>query len=194
MTPGGATGGGSIDPRRERISNRPWSVTMALGPEEEGCLRVTLVTYPVPLRMHTPFCFFLENVIRLSLTSHPELISMACALSVFGLSLVMIIGGLGLFLDPAGLPRGLRIGSTSAGGPVRGTAVGIFEGMSSPLESIPGFWWLWSLMPFDSTEWIVMSMLPAMQMILYCYRVLQRKKLVIWRSLMLGGLSTEIMG
>lgn len=59
------------------------------------------------------------------------------------------------------------MGSPSAEAAVRGITFGTLEEMRSPLESIPGFWWVWSLMPFDSTECtVVMSMLPAMQLIM----------------------------
>ncbi|PON69459.1 hypothetical protein PanWU01x14_089000, partial [Parasponia andersonii] len=111
VIPGGA-GGGKIEPSSERISNRPWRVTIA--PDEAGCRRVTLVTHPLPLSMQMPRCFLLAKLAKLSLTSQPELTSMACARSAFALSRVMMMGGLGLFLEPAGLPRGRLMASLSA--------------------------------------------------------------------------------
>lgn len=43
---------------------------------------------------------------RLSATLQPEVISNAWALRALALSRVMMIGGFGLFFEPAGLPRG----------------------------------------------------------------------------------------
>ncbi|KAF5822545.1 hypothetical protein HanXRQr2_Chr01g0027851 [Helianthus annuus] len=51
VAPGGA-GGGKKDPDNERISNRPGSVRT--DPAAVGCLRVTLLTVPLPLTMHIP--------------------------------------------------------------------------------------------------------------------------------------------
>ncbi|WVZ09413.1 hypothetical protein V8G54_013943 [Vigna mungo] len=101
----GGAGGGRKDPARDKISNLPWSVTMA--PEEAGWRRVTLVTVPVPLMMQTPLWRRRANVETLSTMSQPSATSMTCVLRALALSRVMMIGGLGLFLDPAGLPRGL---------------------------------------------------------------------------------------
>uniref|UniRef100_A0A8R7UTG5 Uncharacterized protein n=1 Tax=Triticum urartu TaxID=4572 RepID=A0A8R7UTG5_TRIUA len=44
----------------------------------------------------------------LSEMSHPPATSMTCVRSVLALSRVMMIGGFGLFLDPAGRPLGRR--------------------------------------------------------------------------------------
>ncbi|KAJ0564970.1 hypothetical protein HanIR_Chr06g0257441 [Helianthus annuus] len=43
-----------------------------------------------------------------SITSLPSAISITWVLSAFALSLVIIIGGFGLFFEPAGLPLGRR--------------------------------------------------------------------------------------
>ncbi|WVZ23305.1 hypothetical protein V8G54_001849 [Vigna mungo] len=107
----GGAGGGRKDPLRDKISNLPWSVTTA--PEEAGCLRVTLVTVPVPLKMQTPLWRFLANSDTLSTMSQPSATSIMWVLMALALSRVMIMGGLGLFLEPAGLPRGLLVISAS---------------------------------------------------------------------------------
>lgn len=71
--------------------------------------RVTLVTQPVALNMQIPRCFLLAKVAKLSTTSHPGVTSMAWARSVLAFSRVIMMGGFGLFLEPAGLPRGLLV-------------------------------------------------------------------------------------
>lgn len=124
----GEAGGGRIDPSNDRISNLPWRVT--IDPDEEGWRRVTLVTQPVALSTHMPRCFLRAKFSKLSFTSQPEDTSMACAFSALALSLVMTIGGLGLFLDPTGLPRGLRMDSPSAD-------FGNFGATSKLVASIP---------------------------------------------------------
>ncbi|KAF1876549.1 hypothetical protein Lal_00021263 [Lupinus albus] len=70
----GGAGGGKKDPDKDRISNLPCRVTTA--PGEAGCLRVTLVTVPLPLRMQTPRCLLRAKVVTLSIMSHPLAISM----------------------------------------------------------------------------------------------------------------------
>lgn len=107
----GGAGGGRNEPARDRISNRPCRVTIA--PGEAGCLRVTLVTVPLPLIMHTPLCLRLAKVATLSTMSQPSAISITWVRSALALSRVIMIGGFGLFLDPAGLPRGLLVISPS---------------------------------------------------------------------------------
>lgn len=100
--PGGA-GGGRTVPVRERISKRPCRVTGA-----DGCRMVTLVTAPVPLRTQTPRPRRRAYTETLSTTSFPAETSRTSERRALGVSRVTTIGGLGLFLDPGGLPRGRR--------------------------------------------------------------------------------------
>ncbi|KAJ0827746.1 hypothetical protein HanRHA438_Chr17g0829331 [Helianthus annuus] len=101
----GGAGGGRNEPDNDKISNRPCSVTTA--PGADGCFSVTLVTVPLPLKIHTPLCLLVANCDILSCISHPLATSITWDLSALALSLVIIIGGLGLFFEPDGRPRGL---------------------------------------------------------------------------------------
>lgn len=101
----GGAGGGKNDPERDKISNLPCKVTTE--PGAAGCLRVTLLTVPLPLNMQTPLCRLRAKVDILSVKSHPLATSITWDRRAFALSRVMIIGGLGLFFDPAGRPLGL---------------------------------------------------------------------------------------
>lgn len=101
---------------RERRSNRPWKVMVAPG-VEEGWRRVTLETEPDPVNTQIPRFLRRENRVRASTTSWPP-----CTSRIYGLiagsgSRVIIIGGLGLFFDPGGLPLGLRAISIVAPSP-----------------------------------------------------------------------------
>lgn len=60
-----------------------------------------------------PLCLLFAKVDILSWISQPFAISRTWDLSAFALSRVIMIGGLGLLLEPAGLPRGLRCPSLS---------------------------------------------------------------------------------
>ncbi|KAJ0837175.1 hypothetical protein HanRHA438_Chr16g0775251 [Helianthus annuus] len=55
----GGAGGGRKDPDNDKISNRPCSVITA--PGAAGCLSVTLVTVPLPLKIHTPLCLLVAK-------------------------------------------------------------------------------------------------------------------------------------
>lgn len=104
VRPPDVAGDGRNAPDKDRISNRPWKVTVA--PGAVGCRKVTFATVPVPLSTHKPLFLLLANAATLSPTSHPPTTSSTCDLIAFSLSRVMITGGLGLFLEPGGLPRG----------------------------------------------------------------------------------------
>nr|GMD96001.1 hypothetical protein PanWU01x14_173380 [Ipomoea batatas] len=107
----GGAGGGRKDPERDKISKRPCKVTTA--PGEAGWRRVTFVTVPVPLIMQTPRWRRRAKAETLSMISHPSAISITWVRSALALSRVMIIGGFGLFFDPAGRPLGLLVISPS---------------------------------------------------------------------------------
>ncbi|PON57432.1 hypothetical protein PanWU01x14_173380 [Parasponia andersonii] len=77
-----------------------------MAPGEAGWRRVTLVTVPVPLMMQTPRWRRRAKVATLSTMSQPSAISMTWVRRALALSRVMMMGGFGLFLDPAGLPLG----------------------------------------------------------------------------------------
>ena len=71
-----------------------------------GCRNVTLETEPEPLRMVKPTCRLRAKWRRDSTTSFPAEISITTAFMADSFSLVITIGGFGLFFDPGGLPRG----------------------------------------------------------------------------------------
>lgn len=77
-------------------------------PAAAGCRRVTLATVPVALKMQRPRWRRRAKAARESKMSAAEAISMRWDRRALALSLVMIMGGLGLFLEPAGRPRGRR--------------------------------------------------------------------------------------
>ncbi|KAG6549484.1 hypothetical protein Mapa_009020 [Marchantia paleacea] len=110
-------GGGRNAPESERMSKRPWKVTVA--PGAAGCRSVTLATVPLPPSTHTPRCLLLAKAATLSPTSLPPCTSKTWGLMPLPVSRVIYIGGLGLFFDPGGLPRGLRppVPSCPTGGP-----------------------------------------------------------------------------
>ena len=95
------------------ISKRPWMVTVA--PGVVGWRSVTFVTVPLPPMTHTPRCRLRANSATLSHTSWPLATSRTCGRMALPFSRVMMTGGLGLFLDPGGRPRGLRDGSPGPG-------------------------------------------------------------------------------
>lgn len=64
---------------------------------------------------------------------------MAWARSALALSRVTMIGGLGLFFDPAGRPRGRRMVSPSTVAETGGTAFETLVGVIS-IASILGLW------------------------------------------------------
>ncbi|BAT81721.1 hypothetical protein VIGAN_03152900 [Vigna angularis var. angularis] len=101
----------------ERMSKRPWKVTVPTG-ATEGWRRVTLPTVPEPLRTQRLVFFLWLNRARASTTSFPPGISKMKGLMEGSGSRVIIRGGLGLFLEPGGRPLGLRTTSIVAPSPV----------------------------------------------------------------------------
>lgn len=95
-------------PRKEPVSERrlkgPWSDRA--GAWDDGCRSVTLETEPDPLKTVTPKCLLRANCTTDSTTSEPAEISRMTGFMAKSLSLVMTMGGLGLFLDPGGRPLG----------------------------------------------------------------------------------------
>lgn len=63
-------------------------------------------TDPDPLRILIPTCRLHANCMTVSTTSEPADISRTTGFMAESLSLVMTMGGLGLFLDPGGRPLG----------------------------------------------------------------------------------------
>lgn len=101
----------------ERMSKRPWKVTVPTG-ETEGWRRVTLPTVPEPVSTQRPVFFLRLNRARASTTSFPPEISKMKGLMAGSGSRVIIIGGLGLFLEPGGRPLGRLTTSIVAPSPV----------------------------------------------------------------------------
>lgn len=69
------------------------------------------MTVPLPLRMQTPRCRRRAKVDMLSTISAPLATSTTWERRALGLSRVMMMGGFGLFLEPAGRPLGLLVTS-----------------------------------------------------------------------------------
>lgn len=67
------------------------------------------MTVPLPLRMQTPRCRRLAKADMLSMMSAPPATSTTWERRALGLSRVMMMGGFGLFLEPAGRPLGLLV-------------------------------------------------------------------------------------
>ena len=67
---------------------------------------MTFETEPVALKILTPTWFLRAKLITVSIISEPAEISRITGFIAESLSLVITIGGLGLFLDPGGLPLG----------------------------------------------------------------------------------------
>uniref|UniRef100_A0A0A9FWG2 Uncharacterized protein n=1 Tax=Arundo donax TaxID=35708 RepID=A0A0A9FWG2_ARUDO len=106
----GGAGGGSTVPVMDRISNCPRRVATRLpGGSAPGWRRATLETAPPPLSTHTPRPRRRAYSEMHSTTSAPAATSRTCEWSALGLSRVIMMGGLGLFLDPSGLPRGFFV-------------------------------------------------------------------------------------
>lgn len=89
----------------ERISNRPWNVTVAPG-VVEGCRRETLATVPEPVKTQSPIFRFRQYRATASTISIPPGSSSTYGDIDGSGSRVITIGGLGLFLDPGGRPLG----------------------------------------------------------------------------------------
>lgn len=91
-------------PARESMSKRPWRVREVGW--EAGWRRVTLVTAPEPLMMETPTRRCRAKPETHSSTSAPAASSSTTGRMADSLSRVITTGGLGLFFDPGGRPRG----------------------------------------------------------------------------------------
>ena len=74
-----------------------------------------MVTTPLPESTETPRCDLRAKLAMASQMSAPEAISSTWDRSELGLSRVIMTGGLGLFLDPGGRPRGLRLAAVVVG-------------------------------------------------------------------------------
>lgn len=91
----------------ERISNRPWKVTVAPGVVDvEGCRSETLETVPEPVKTQRPMLRFRQYRVTASMISVPPGSSRTYGDIDGSGSRVMTMGGLGLFLDPGGRPLG----------------------------------------------------------------------------------------
>lgn len=101
--------GATTEPERERRVKGPWRERA--GAWDMGWRSVTLETEPEPLRSVTPTRRRRANWMTDSTTSEPAEISRTTGFMAESLSLVMTMGGLGLFLDPGGRPLGFRGGS-----------------------------------------------------------------------------------
>lgn len=75
---------------------------------------MTFETVPEPFNMHNPVLRFRQKVVIVSRISIPPGISSTYGVIEGSASRVMMTGGLGLFFDPAGLPRGRRTTSMVA--------------------------------------------------------------------------------
>lgn len=74
---------------------------------DTGCRSVTLDTDPDPLKTLIPTCCLCANCMTVSITSEPaDISSITGFMAESQYSLVITMGGLGLFLDPGGLPLG----------------------------------------------------------------------------------------
>ncbi|KAI5056156.1 hypothetical protein GOP47_0029677 [Adiantum capillus-veneris] len=106
---------GKNAPANDKISNLPCRLTVA--PGADGWRNVTFATVPLPLIRHIPLCLLRANSAIHSATSCPPPTSHMCGLIAFSLSRVIITGGLGLFFDPGGRPRGFLTTSTDPSPP-----------------------------------------------------------------------------
>lgn len=106
--------GPTTDPERERRVKGPWRERA--GAWDMGWRSVTLETEPEPLRTVTPTRRRRANWTTDSTTSEPAEISRTTGFMAASLSLVMTMGGLGLFFDPGGRPLGFRCCSDAVAG------------------------------------------------------------------------------
>jgi hypothetical protein len=107
MAPGGH-GDGRKAPERDRILKRPCSETTASG-GAAGWRSMMLAMTPLPDSTDTPCWRRRENVAMASMMSGPPAMSSTYDHSALGLShvmMMMMMGDLGLFVEPRGLWRG----------------------------------------------------------------------------------------
>lgn len=135
--------GPTTEPERERRVKGPWRERA--GAWDIGWRSVTLETDPEPLRSVMPTRRRLANWITESTTSDPAEISRTTGFMAESESLVMTMGGLGLFLDPGGRPRGFLVVSDNGEKEERGRAVlrgleDVFAGKLRGLWSESLFW------------------------------------------------------
>ncbi|URD75294.1 hypothetical protein MUK42_36375 [Musa troglodytarum] len=129
----GRRGAGEEGAGEDRISKRPWRATTA--PGAAGWRSVTLATVPEPLSTQTPRCLRRAKWAMDSAMSAPPATCRTWPGSAWGLAGGMKMGGLGLFLDPGGRPRGRRVLATTA--PSLGSLSLSFSSSAAPLPPPP---------------------------------------------------------